>query len=107
MKDKGTHENCIEQIYRLYHDHLYAAGDLHLDADGQIRLDDLEMQADIQQQITATWPQITTENLLALTDIEGYRDEFYRLFGFHADGIDYDKDINPQVKIPSIETTTV
>jgi enoyl-[acyl-carrier protein] reductase/trans-2-enoyl-CoA reductase (NAD+) len=105
MKEKGTHEGCIEQIYRLYKDHLYSGQPLVCDAQGQIRLDDLEMQEDIQQQIAKLWPQITTENLYDLTDIEGYRHEFYRLFGFNAEGIDYNLDVNPQVKIESIDTS--
>jgi len=102
MKDKGTHEGCIEQIYRLYKDHLCASDGLHSDANNQIRLDDLEMQDDIQEAIVALWPQINSENLNKLTDIEGYRHEFYRLFGFHVEGIDYHAEVDPHVKIASI-----
>jgi enoyl-[acyl-carrier protein] reductase/trans-2-enoyl-CoA reductase (NAD+) len=105
MKEKGTHENCIEQIYRLYKDNLYSGKDLVCDAQGQIRLDDLEMQQDIQEKIIALWPQINSENLGELTDIDGYRNEFYRLFGFNAEGINYNADIDPQVKIASIDTS--
>ncbi len=103
MKAQGTHEGCIEQIYRLYKEHLYSGQPLYLDSDGQIRLDDLEMHADIQAQIESLWPQVTTENLLTSTDIEGYRDEFYRLFGFNTAGVDYSQDIDANVKIASIE----
>jgi enoyl-[acyl-carrier protein] reductase/trans-2-enoyl-CoA reductase (NAD+) len=60
------------------------------------------MQSDVQQRIAALWPTVTTENLNALTDIEGYRDEFYRLFGFHVEGIDYNENVDPKVKIGSI-----
>lgn len=104
MKEKGTHENCIEQIYRLYHDYLYSAHPMKLDPQGQVRLDDLEMEKDIQDRITQLWPLVTTENVETMTDIEGYRNEFYRLFGFQADGVDYDADINPVVRIDSIES---
>ncbi|MHB1948080.1 MAG: enoyl-ACP reductase FabV [Gammaproteobacteria bacterium] len=102
MKDKGTHEGCIEQIYRLYHDHLYSDNPPPRDAQDQIRLDDLEMENDVQQRIADLWPQITTENLEKLTDIEGYRNEFFRLFGFHAEGVDYAADIDPNVMIESL-----
>lgn len=103
MKEKGTHEGCIEQIYRLYKDRLYSNAVLALDEDGQVRLDDWEMQADIQQKIATIWPQVSSENLSAITDIDGYRDEFYRLFGFNATGVDYTQDIDPCVAIASID----
>ncbi|MDR3478447.1 MAG: trans-2-enoyl-CoA reductase family protein [Gammaproteobacteria bacterium] len=107
MKEKGTHEGCVEQIYRLYKDSLFTNNTEAYDAQGQIRLDDLEMQKDIQEKIAALWPQITSENLLELTDIEGYRNEFYRLFGFHAKGVDYDAEVDQNVKIPSIQSSLI
>lgn len=103
MKAKGTHEGCIEQIYRLFTDYLYAPQGPKLDEQGQIRIDDLEMQTDIQQKIAELWPQVTTDNLLQLTDIEGYRNEFYRLFGFNYAGVDYAAEVDPEVKIDSIK----
>lgn len=102
MKENGVHEGCIEQIYRLMHDHLYAAEPPHKDDQGYIRLDDLEMRNDIQQKVMEIWPTITSENLAAQTDVKGYCDEFYRLFGFNVQGINYDADVNPVVAIPSI-----
>lgn len=107
MKEKGTHEGCIQQIYRLFNDYLYSKQPLARDEEGFIRLDDLEMQEDIQQQITKLWPIITTENLNQLTDVKGYCDEFYRLFGFNMSGIDYQADVDPMVKIPSLESQPV
>ncbi len=104
MKEKGTHEGCIEQIYRLFKDYLYALHPKARDQDGYIRLDDLEMQEDVQQRIAALWPMITTENLEQLTDIQGYRDDFYRLFGFNIDSVNYDAEVNPAVAIPSISS---
>jgi enoyl-[acyl-carrier protein] reductase/trans-2-enoyl-CoA reductase (NAD+) len=101
MKENGTHEGCIEQIYRLFKDYLYA--NKNLPENQFIRIDDLEMRAAVQEQIAKLWPTVTTENLTELTDIEGYRDEFYRLFGFNLSGINYEADVNPQVHIESIE----
>src|SRR3990167_1925132 len=102
MKENGTHEGCIQQIYRLFKDHLYSAHPIARDAEGYIRIDDLEMRPEVQQKIADIWPTVTTENLAQLTDVAGYCDDFYRLFGFHFAGVDYDKDVNPQVKIDSI-----
>jgi enoyl-[acyl-carrier protein] reductase/trans-2-enoyl-CoA reductase (NAD+) len=102
MKAKGTHEGCIEQMTRLFKEYLYADRPTACDEAGRIRIDDLEMQPEVQQQIAAWWSKVTTENLNDLADIEGYRDDFYRLFGFNVEGIDYAAEINPQVMIESI-----
>lgn len=105
MKEKGTHEGCIEQMDRLFRQHLYAANPPARDVEGYIRLDDLEMQPDIQRKIEEIWPQVTTENVKSLTDIAGYCDDFYRLFGFNIAGVNYEADVDPMVKIPSVKTT--
>lgn len=105
MKAKGTHEGCIEQMYRLFKDHLYAAHPQARDAEGYIRIDDLEMQEEVQRQVAALWPQITTDNLQQLTDVKGYCDDFYRLFGFNRAGVDYEAEVDPVVAIESISTT--
>jgi len=102
MKEKGTHEGCIEQIDRLFRENVYANTMAVHDQEDRIRIDNLEMQADVQQKIAALWPTITTENLSELTDIAGYRDEFYRLFGFNVAGVDYAAEVDPEVKIGSI-----
>ena len=107
MKEKGTHEGCIEQIYRLFKDHLYSSHPPARDNEGHIRIDNFEMEADVQQKIAELWPQITTENLSQLTDVEGYRNDFYQLFGFNLDGVNYDTDVDPVVKIESISTDTI
>jgi enoyl-[acyl-carrier protein] reductase/trans-2-enoyl-CoA reductase (NAD+) len=102
MKEKGIHEGCIEQIQRLYSERLFG-GDLDLDAKGRIRIDDLEMREDGQAEISELWKQATTENLSEIGDLEGYSKEFFKLFGFKVDGVDYDLDVNELVTIPSIQ----
>jgi len=102
MKQKGTHEGCIEQINRLFKEHLYSLQVPARDAEGRIRLDDLEMASDIQQQVMNLWLSVTSENLAELTDIQGYCEEFYHLFGFNLRGIDYDAEVDPIVKINSL-----
>lgn len=95
MKARGTHEGCIEQMQRLFAERLYNGADLQLDEAGRIRIDDLEMQPDVQAEGTAIWPQVTTGNLEELTDIAGYRAEFLKMFGFGLPGIDYEADSEP------------
>jgi len=104
MKAKGTHEGTIEQMQRLFADRLYSeSGEVALDEAGRIRVDDWEMADDVQTEVAKLWNQITTENLSEISDIEGYRKEFFNLFGFEIDGIDYEKDANENVQVPSIE----
>tara|TARA_B110000090_G_scaffold208222_1_gene261463 strand:+ start:270 stop:1460 length:1191 start_codon:yes stop_codon:yes gene_type:complete len=102
MKEEGLHEGCIEQIQRLYSQRLYS-GDLSLDEKGRIRVDDWEMREDIQAKVVKLWESATTENLPEIGDLEGYSNDFYNLFGFKVPGVDYTKDVNEMVSIPSIE----
>lgn len=102
MKAKGTHEGCIEQIYRLYKDRLYNGGSVPVDEQGRIRIDDWELQPDVQEQVDALWKTATTENLPSIGDLEGYRSDFYNLFGFKVPGVDYQKDVNEVVEIPGL-----
>ncbi len=104
MKAKGTHEGTIEQIQRLFAERLYTEnGNIELDSAGRIRIDDWEMAEDVQAEVAKLWEQTTTENLSEISDIEGYRKEFFNLFGFQFDEIDYEKDANENVQVPSIE----
>jgi enoyl-[acyl-carrier protein] reductase/trans-2-enoyl-CoA reductase (NAD+) len=91
MKAKGIHEGCIEQIQRLMADRLYS-GDLQLDEDGRIRVDDWEMRDDIQQAIAGAWENISNDNFNELADFQGYKDDFLKLFGFGLNGVDYEAD---------------
>ncbi|MBE7685162.1 enoyl-[acyl-carrier-protein] reductase FabV [Tenacibaculum piscium] len=102
MKAKGIHEGCIEQIQRLYSERLFG-GDVALDEKGRIRVDDWEMREDVQAEIAELWQKATTENLSEIGDLEGYSKEFFKLFGFKVDGVDYDAQVNEVVSIPSIQ----
>jgi enoyl-[acyl-carrier protein] reductase/trans-2-enoyl-CoA reductase (NAD+) len=102
MKGNGTHEGCIEQMYRLLKDKLYVEKP-PVDEEGRLRVDDLELRADIQTLVDTAWHKIDNDNIRELADIDGYRRDFYRLFGFGFESVDYTKDIAVDVKIPSIE----
>lgn len=97
MKAKGTHEGCIEQIQRLFSTQLYAGRPPQFDDAGRVRIDDWEMQPDIQAAVREIWPSITTENLVEKTDIAGYCTEFLKLFGFGLAGVNYDAEVEPHV----------
>lgn len=92
MKEKGTHEGCIEQIYRLFSQKLYS-DHVCTDADGRIRMDDWEMDEDTQKQVEETWKKVNSDNVRELADIDGYWEDFYHMFGFGFDNVDYTKDV--------------
>ena len=98
MKEQGTHEGCIEQVYGLFKDSLYGSQP-KLDADGRLRADLAELEPKVQDAVAALWNQVTDENVNEISDFAGYKAEFLRLFGFEVDGVDYDADVNPTVKI--------
>jgi len=97
MKAAGTHEGCIEQMQRLFAGHIYAPEGPRFDEAGRVRVDDLEMRAEVQAAVAKIWPDVTTENLAAMTDIAGYRSEFLKLFGFGLAGINYDVEVEPHM----------
>lgn len=102
MKAKGIHEGCIEQIQRLYQERLYTGDAMITDDKGRIRIDDLEMRDDVQEQVAQLWLESTSENLSQIADLEGYRKDFYNLFGFDVQGVDYKVDTNEMVAVSSI-----
>src|SRR5690554_302610 len=103
MKEKGIHEGTIEQMQRLFAERLYTSNqNLPLDNENRICIDDLEMREDVQKEVDQLWKQVTTENIEQISDIEGYRNDFFNLFGFNYNGIDYDAETNEVVNVPSI-----
>lgn len=101
MKAEGLQEGCIEQIHRLFNDRLYL-GEIPVDEKGRIRIDDWEMKANVQEQVAELWSQASTETLPAIGDLEGYTTEFFNLFGFKVEGIDYTKEVDEMVVIPGL-----
>lgn len=101
MKEAGNHEGCIEQIQRLFTDHLANGGEPTLDEKKRIRIDDWEMQDNIQSAVGDAWEKITTANLSELSDFSGYKTEFLKLFGFGLEGVDYEADTDPERPLPS------
>ena len=90
MKARGTDESVIEQIVRLFTDHIGPGAAPHLDEGGHIRLDDRELAPEVQTVVNNLWDKLTTENLQQYADFEAYQRTFAALFGFGIDGVDYD-----------------
>ena len=89
MKARGTHEGTIEQIVRLFRDHLAPGATPRVDEAGLIRLDDRELDPAVQAEIDAVWDRLDTANLQEYADYEAYQRAFEALFGFGIEGIDY------------------
>lgn len=102
MKENGVQEGCIEQIHRLYTERLFL-DNVPTDSKGRIRVDDWEMRDDIQEKVSKLWEQASTETLGSIGDLEGYNTEFFNLFGFKHDEVDYSIDANELVDIPGLQ----
>lgn len=101
MKEEGTHEGCIEQIYGLFRECLYNSN-RQLDDAGRLRMDGKELADHVQATIKALWGQVETSNIDELTDYKGYHQEFLRLFGFGYSHVDYDADVSPMVSLENL-----
>lgn len=92
MKEHNLHEGCIEQISRLFVERMNNKNFI-TDVEGRFRLDDYELREDIQKEVMDLWEQADTENIQAIGDLDGYWEDFYHLFGFGFEGVDYDADV--------------
>ncbi len=100
LKEKNLNEGAVQQIYRLYSE--IASGNTVVDDKGRIRIDDREMRADVQKEIAELWDKVTTENVQEITNINVFREDFFKLFGFGYEGIDYEKETSTDAEILSL-----
>lgn len=91
MKEKGLHEDCIQQIDRLFRTEMYHGSALDFDDAGRVRMDDWEMRPEIQEAVKQIWPQVSNDTIDELTDFNGYQENFLKLFGFGLPGVAYDQ----------------
>ena len=102
MKEKDVHENCIQQIYRLFAQRMYNGrpfGEVPVDEAGRVRIDDLEMRADVQAKVGKLWEIVSDGNVNQIADVKGYNDDFMHLFGFNFQGVDYNADVTPDIPL--------
>lgn len=97
MKKMGIHEGCIEQMERLFSERLYtnggAMGDVPVDSEHRIRIDDWELRDDVQAQAQKAMASVTDDNVREWCDLEGYKHDFLVTNGFDVEGVDYNKDV--------------
>lgn len=97
MKEKGLHERPIEQVVRLFEKHIGHGVEPTVDEHGFIRLDDLEMLPEVQNEIDKRWEVVSNETLADVADWDDFRKTFRNLFGFEVDGVDYDQPVEIDV----------
>lgn len=93
MKAAGTHEDCIAHINRLFREQLYGEAARRVDEEGRIRMDNFEMNDEIQGEVRRRWQLISEENLDELADTKGFSEEFLKIFGFGRNNVNYDADL--------------
>ncbi len=98
MKERGTHEGCIEQVQGLFAKLLIQQSP-ETDDQGRLRMDGNELLPEVQRQVEDIWQQVNTDNVNELTDYKGYQTEFLKLFGFSFDTVDYSADVDPVVTL--------
>jgi enoyl-[acyl-carrier protein] reductase/trans-2-enoyl-CoA reductase (NAD+) len=96
MKGMNLHEDPVRHIDRLLRGHLYNGTTLRrFDDMGRLHVDDWELRQDVQTEVHLRWDRVNTDNIMDVSDLAGFRRDFLRIFGFEADGVDYDADVSP------------
>lgn len=97
MKEKGFHEDCIEQMQRMFSERLYPSdGNAVVDEQRLIRMDDWELSEEIQTEVAELMTQMTADNFSEIGDYQGYKQAFLQLNGFEQPNVDYTKRVNVQ-----------
>jgi enoyl-[acyl-carrier protein] reductase/trans-2-enoyl-CoA reductase (NAD+) len=98
MKNRNLDEGPLEQMRRLFTDFLCTGQAPKLDETRRVRLDDREMRGDVQADVAALWPQVTTENLREVSAFAEFQREFRGLFGFEVEDADYEQPTETDLK---------
>ncbi|MFE1960966.1 enoyl-[acyl-carrier-protein] reductase FabV [Streptomyces sp. NPDC059479] len=89
----------IGQLTELW-DQLTGIRPLDLDDEGRVRLDTWELDPGVQAAITDRWNAATTATITDLADLDWFRSEVLRLYGFAVPGIDYTTPVETDVPWP-------
>jgi enoyl-[acyl-carrier protein] reductase/trans-2-enoyl-CoA reductase (NAD+) len=82
-------ESPVRQSVRLWEYLTGQPGAAAVDSSGRLRLDDWELDANIQAELAARWGASSEELLAGLADVDWFRREIWRLYGFDVAGVDY------------------
>ncbi|MFP7711231.1 enoyl-ACP reductase FabV [Vibrio cyclitrophicus] len=96
MKEKETHEGCIQQMQRLFSSKLYGQSKVPLDGERLIRMDDWELDPETQAHVAELLDVMDGNNFQTLGDYKGFKEEFLQLNGFAQPSIDYNQKLNTE-----------
>ncbi|MGH8351163.1 MAG: hypothetical protein ACRES5_32045, partial [Pseudomonas sp.] len=65
------------------------------------RLDRWEFANGVQDAVTARWRAATRESITDIADVDWFRNEISRLYGFAVPGVNYDEPLNPDLPWPT------
>ncbi|MEZ9679892.1 enoyl-ACP reductase FabV [Vibrio splendidus] len=94
MKEKETHEGCIQQMQRLFNSKLYGQSKVPLDGERLIRMDEWELDPETQAHVTELLEAMDENNFQAIGDYQGFKEEFLQLNGFAQPSVDYKEKLN-------------
>ncbi|WP_033349485.1 enoyl-[acyl-carrier-protein] reductase FabV [Kitasatospora aureofaciens] len=89
----------VRQLASLW-DQLTGAAPLVPDEEGRIRLDGWELADDVQAAVAERWEAATTGTVAGLADLDWFRAEVRRLYGFSVPGVDYSAAVATDVPWP-------
>ena len=95
MKEQGVHEDCLQNVSRLFRSWVAGDGLVETDESGRLRVDDWELRQDVQVEVRRRWAAAHTDNIMELSDLAGFRRDFLRVFGFAVDGVNYESEVSP------------
>jgi enoyl-[acyl-carrier protein] reductase/trans-2-enoyl-CoA reductase (NAD+) len=88
----NAHESAERQAARLW-DHLTGRSRAATDSGGRLRLDDTELAADVQAELRKRWSASSADLIGGLADVDWFKREIWRLYGFDVGGIDYSQPV--------------
>lgn len=90
----------VRQLAALW-DQLTGAAPLSLDDEGRVRLDTWELTDEVQAAVAERWEAATTDTIDRLADLDWFRAEVRRLYGFSVPGVDYTAPVVTDVPWPA------
>jgi enoyl-[acyl-carrier protein] reductase/trans-2-enoyl-CoA reductase (NAD+) len=93
-------ESAMRQSVRLW-DYLTGKPGAEFDSSGRLRLDDWEMADAVQAALHDRWAASNEELIGGLADMDWFRTQFWRLYGFGVSGIDYSQPVEVDLPWPA------
>ena len=99
----GAAESPVRQSDRLW-SYLTGQSDAALDSRGRLRLDDLELAPAVQAELRRRWTASAAQLTGGLADLDWFRREIWRLYGFGVTEVNYDLPVEVDQPWPGSRT---